>query len=291
MIPWSTALPLDGDDRFVSALIAVLVYVASVIFVAMLLVGASAERWRAEGDGSFSIRLTASAEQPARQVEVDRALAAIRAHPEVGRAERVADDRVAALLRSNLGSDRLAAGAPLPVVVEVELTPEAAAGAANLRASLLAELPTAEIEGGGQGLDPALRLMRAIERLALLVVFVLAATLAAAVVFATRARLAVRRDTIDVLHLLGAEDASIVLVVVRGALRTAAVGGLLGFALAVLTLAGFAQAAAIPAAGQPSDLSLSPALWLVLLVLPATATAIAAVTAGLTARRALATMP
>lgn len=284
-------MPLDDDGGgFVPALIAVLVYVASVLLAAMLLVGASAERWRAEQDATFSILLAASPGQQVSPADVESALAVIRAHPEVARAEKVAEDRVAARLRARLGGDPLSSGVPLPTIVGVELRPEARVAAASLRERLLAELPGAEIDGVGR-LDPALRLMRAIEKLALVVVFVLAATLVAVVVFATRAGLSVRQETIDVLHLLGAEDARIIRSVVRGALRAAAIGGLIGFALAALTLLGFAQAAATAAAEQNAELSLSPGLWAALATLPLAATVIATVTAGLTARRALAAMP
>ena len=134
--------------------------------------------------------------------------------------------------------------------------------------------------------------MRSIMGLALLIVVILATTLAAVAVFATHAGLAMRRETIEILHLLGAEDGA-----VGGALsirmaRRALVAGLVGFALAALTLLAFAQLAVAPGLGkQVAGLSLSPLGCGIVAALPVLAAVIAFVSARLTARRALAAMP
>jgi cell division transport system permease protein len=180
---------------------------------------------------------------------------------------------------------------PLPTVIELQLEPEARATADSVRVRLQAELPDAQIDRGGALLEPALRLMRAIEGVALMLVAVLGGTLAAVVVFATQARLVARHEAIEILHLLGADDAGIVEAVVRRALRTAAIGGLIGFALGATTLLVFARAAATPGMDRITEYSLSPTAWVALAAPPLAAAAIAAITARLTARRALASMP
>ena len=53
-----TAMALqDSAGRFVPALIAVLVYLATMALAAMLLVGGSAERWRAERESRLTVQL------------------------------------------------------------------------------------------------------------------------------------------------------------------------------------------------------------------------------------------
>jgi cell division transport system permease protein len=133
--------------------------------------------------------------------------------------------------------------------------------------------------------------MLAIEGLALLVVFVLAGTLAATVVFATQARLATKQETIEILHLLGADDKGIVDAIVRRALRTAMIGGGIGLAFGATTLLAFFWLAASATTERSGELSLTPVAWAALSTLPLAAAAIAAITARLTARRALAAMP
>ena len=285
----ATALE-DSGGRFVPALIAVLVYVAIVALAAMLTVEDAAERRREERDGRLIVRLAAPDDERARAASMEMALTRIRGLAEVARAERVPEDRLAGVLQPRPGASPGASGEPPPAVIEVELEPAARAQAESVRSRLRAELPDAEVDGRALP-DPALRRMRAIEGVALVLVVVLGGTLAAVVVFATQARLAARHETIEILHLLGAEDAAIVAAVVRRALRTSAIGALLGFALGATTLLVFAWVAAAPGSDRSAEYSLSPAAWAALAAPPLAAAAIAAVTARLTARRALAAMP
>jgi cell division transport system permease protein len=287
----ATATALEvSDGRFVPALIAVLVYLAIVAVAAMLLVGGSAERWREERDSRLTVQLAVSENEEARAA-AETALTRIRGLAEVARAERVPENRLASLLQPRPGAAPLASGVPLPTVIELQLEPEARASADSVRLRLQAELPDAEIDRGGALLDPALRLMRAIEGVALMLVAVLGGTLAVVVVFATQARLVARHETIEILHLLGADDGGIVEAVVRRALRTATIGGLIGFAFGATTLLVFARAAATPGIDRITEHSLSPTAWVALAAPPLAAAAIAAITARLTARRALAAMP
>ncbi len=281
----------DNGGRFVPGLIAVLVYLAIVALAAMLLVGDFAERWREERDGRLSVQLAASANEEA-AAAAERALTRIRRLPEVARAERVPESRLAGLLQLRPDAASVTSGVTLPTMIEVELAPEARAQADSIRLRLRAELPDAEIDRGRALLDPALRLMRAIEGVALALVVVLGGTLAAVVVFATQARLAARQETIEVLHLLGAEDADIVEAVVRRALRTSAIGAVFGFAFGATTLLVFAAVVtAAPGIERIAEYSLSPAAWVALTAPPLAAAAIAAITARLTMRRALSAMP
>lgn len=284
----ATAMALqDSAGRFVPALIAVLVYLATMALAAMLLVGGSAEQWRVERESWLTVQLAPSATQEARQAAVDRALVAIRGLPGVARAEPVPEARLAALLRP-----WLAEGEPgLPAVIDVELSADAGGRADSIRERLGVELADARIDGGHAAHPPVLRLMRAIEALALLVVVVLGGTLAATVVFAMRERLAARRETIEILHLLGADGNDIVDAAVRRALITAMIGGAIGLALGVATLLVFFWAATPPGTERGADLSLSSTGWAALTTLPLAAVAIAAIAARLTARRALAAMP
>jgi cell division transport system permease protein len=284
----ATALE-DRAGGFVPALIAVLVFLAIIALAAVLLVGGSAERWRAERDSRLTVQLAVFAPQDARQAAIDRALAVIRAVPEVARAEPVPEARLMELLQPWLGAAGLGNGMARPSVIDIELAADARARSETIRERLRAELPDANINVGHATRGPVLRLMLAIEGLALLVVLVLGGTLT--VVFATQARLAAKQETIEILHLLGADDKGIVDAEVRRALRTAMIGGAIGLAFGAATLLAFFWLAASPETERSGELSLTPLAWAALGALPLAAAAIAAMTARLTARRALAAMP
>lgn len=276
------------DSRFVPALIAVLVYLAAITLATLLLVSNLGGRWRDAAGGRMSVQL-AAADEATRAERGEAALAMIRGLPEVALAQPVEDGRLAARLLPWLGGAPLPPSLPLPLVLEVELKPEARHAAISVRDRLQAGIPGAEVTLGGTLLEPALRLMRTVEGLTLLVLSVLAATLCASVVFATRTRLAACGEAVELLHLLGADDGTITSVVAHGALRPALAGGLAGLALAILTLLAFATLAGTT--DGAAELSLSPLAWGTMALLPPAAAGLAVITAKLAARRALALLP
>jgi cell division transport system permease protein len=291
--PIGTLLDEGNNDGvpFVVGLIAVLVYIAVVLLAAMLLIGGTADRWRGELSGRLTVQLDTIAEPQARESPLAQALSIIRARPEVERAEPIPEGKLAALLQPWLGEAPLASALPLPTVIEIELKPQARDQSARIRDRLRADLPDATIDGGPALLEPALRLMGTIERLVLFIVAVLASTLAAAVIFATHARLDARREAIELLHLLGADDLGIIKAIAWRALRTSALGAATGFVLAGVTLFAFARVATVPGTEELAELSLSSAAWVGIALLPLIAASIAVMTAMLAARRTLAALP
>lgn len=277
------------DSRFVPALIAVLVYLAAITLATLLLVSDLGSRWRDDATSRMSVQL-APGDEAGRAGQLEEALAVIRALPQTARVEVLDSSLLAARLLPWLGGAPLPPALALPPVLEVQLKPGAGAGDAVAQAGerLQQILPGAQITLGDAMLEPALLLMRTIEALTALVLCVLAATLCASVVFATRARLAACDEAVELLHLLGADDVAITNVVAHGALRTALIGGAAGLALAIATLVAFAHLAG---AATSAELSLSLPGWVVMALLPPAAAALAVLTGRLAARRALAQLP
>ena len=307
MKPSLAAVLSDHDGWFVSGLIGVLVFLAVIAMSAVLLVGSVAERWQSDLGNRLIIQLTtasdapsataAGGERPETAMQMQQALELLRAQPEVARAEPLSQDRLAVLLQRWVGSQQALQSMPLPAVIEVELRPDARASVTELRERLRTALTQARIDtqidvridGGPATQAPALRLMQAIEVLAILVVVVLAATLATSVVFATRAGLSRHQDAVEILHLLGADEAGIVDALTFGALRTALIGGIAGLVVGCLTLLAFGRLAA--GGTVQDDLALPLVAWAMIACLPLAAAAIAAFTARITAHRALQVLP
>lgn len=275
------------DSRFVPALIAVLVYLAAITLATLLLVSDLGSRWRDDATSRMSVQL-APGDEAGRAGQLEEALAVIRALPQTARVEVLDSSLLAARLLPWLGGAPLPPALALPPVLEVQLKPGAGDAVAQAGERLQQILPGAQITLGDAMLEPALLLMRTIEALTALVLCVLAATLCASVVFATRARLAACDEAVELLHLLGADDVAITNVVAHGALRTALIGGAAGLALAIATLVAFAHLAG---AATSAELSLSLPGWVVMALLPPAAAALAVLTARLAARRALAQLP
>jgi cell division transport system permease protein len=103
------------------------------------------------------------------------------------------------------------------------------------------------------------------------------------------------REVIELLHLMGARDRYIAGQFQREALRLGFIGGIIGLALAVVTLLGLAQMAQESALGEQFSfvptLKLAPWQWVALVLLPLCAALIAMLTARFTVLGALARMP
>jgi cell division transport system permease protein len=120
----------------------------------------------------------------------------------------------------------------------------------------------------------------------------------AVITVATRAGLSARRDSIEIVHGLGATDAYIAGRFARRAMRLAAIGGA-GGALAALPVllwlaylaAPFAQGNVAAGDVSPPLLALPLPLWVALPALPLAAAAIGYLTAEATVRRWLRRLP
>jgi cell division transport system permease protein len=105
--------------------------------------------------------------------------------------------------------------------------------------------------------------------------------------FATRSGVAIHREVIEVLHLIGATDDHIAQEFKRQARRQALIGSAPGLILALITMAIVGHLA-----GRIDSLLLPPVNfhwwhWVAVFAMPVFATVIAAVTARLTVHRAL----
>jgi cell division transport system permease protein len=127
--------------------------------------------------------------------------------------------------------------------------------------------------------------------IALAIVLCIAFAAVATVIFTTRSGMAVHHGTIELLHLIGAQDAYIARQFQFHAMVWGLCGGLAGLGLAALTLA------ALVALAGGIDLPLFPVLtltpwqWVGLAVMPVVVALITMMTARITVLRALVEMP
>jgi cell division transport system permease protein len=147
-----------------------------------------------------------------------------------------------------------------------------------------------------QWLDRLYALALSVEAAGLAIVAMVSAASVLTVVFTTRAGLAVHRDVIELLHMMGARDGYIARQFQREALRLGFAGGIGGLILAAVTIWGLGHAAdAVSIFGDEAallpDLELVAWQWGALVLLPVAAGIAAMVTARLTVLSALARLP
>ncbi len=218
------------------------------------------------------------ADRARRDVNAARALATLRASPAVERATPLADAQLADELEPWLGE---ADGLPLPAVIDVVLRP----GASVPRLD-----PGVRVERQSALLGPLGEFLRTLGWLALAIVLMMALVAVAATVLAARAAFEAQRDTVEVLHLIGATDQQVKGAFQRrvalDALSGAAVGASGGLAVAAFIASRLSALDAGLAAGGLRGLD-----WLMIVLIPLIGAAMAVVAARRTVAQTLEARP
>ncbi len=250
-------------------IVGAMAFLAALAMVGALATADAASHWRRGLTGTVTVEIPAAARTAAPPSAASptatpaaagddrlaRVLDVLRADPGIERATPIAPARVAALLAPWLGNDDLIDTLPIPQLVDVTLASDRPLDLAALQQRLAAAVPGTTLDDHQIWVGELVHLARLAVGLALAVVALVAASAVAAVVIATRAGLAVHHEAIDLLHLMGAEDAYIADQFASQALRRGLRGGVLGLLLAALALV------ALGSASQAVDPSLLPRLW------------------------------
>ncbi len=281
----------DSLSSFLPWLIAFMVFLSIVALAGALLMHQVASRW----DSGLGVTLTVQVPAGADAAEDDRrqarALAVLRDTPGVRAARPVDAEQVAQLLAPWLGSGSDSRDLPLPRLIDVTLNKGVTIDVTRLQQSLASVLPGVGVDDHRLWLDRVVRLMRAAEGLAFGVVVLIALACIGTVTFTTRTGLAVHVDAIEVMHLIGAQDAYVARQFSQRALGLGLRGGLIGAAIAAPILYGAGVLAARLPDGLLPEAHLEPQHWAILAIPPVAAALIAMITARVTVVRTLGRMP
>lgn len=292
MLSRRSDLPLDRDGlgRYLPWLITFMVYLAALALAGTLVLNTLAARWDRGVTDTLTVQIPPDANPANDAPRLAAALAFLRAVPEVAYAEPLERGRLLAMLEPWLGQTRNTDDLPLPQLIDVALAPGAGLDVGQLSARLARAVPGATIDDHGMWLDRLVRLVRAVELLAVAVLVVIALTTIGTVVFTTRTGLAVHQEAIEVLHLIGARDDYIARQFAVRAMMLGLRGGVIGLALAAPTLLGLGYLATRLRAGLLPEVSLDVAGWIGMAALPVAVAAIAMLTARVTVLRTLGRM-
>lgn len=249
-------------DRLLVALIAAMALFATCALAGHEAVSQLARRWQQGANAAVTVQIPNPT--PAR---MEAALEVLRALPAVREAQAVDTARMAELLRPWLGD---VAGLPLPGVIELRLA-DLAADPVLIGDRLAEAVPGAVTEAHGVFVARLAAVARALSAAALAALLLVAVVGASVVVLAVRAGIAARRDSVMVLHMLGAADRDIAGRFARRTAWLAVLGALLGVALAAALLWGLSQLAG----PMLPEITRQDLPWLALAAIPLSAALIA----------------
>lgn len=286
-------LPLANDPtaRFLLLITAVMVYLAALALAGALMVSDMARRWDSGLAGGLTVQvvpLSGPGAVPAAE-RLETVLAILRGTPGIGSATALSAERVAHLLEPWLGSEG-AKDPALPVPTLVDVVTAGPVDVAAL-AGRLAAVPGVTLDDHAAWLADLRTFAGSVELAAFAIVLLVGAAAVMSVVFAVRAGLAIHRNVVELLHLMGAPDRYVSRQFETHVLGLCLRGGACGLGLAVLTLFAVARAAGSLRASLLPAMSLTPGQWAALALVPLIACALAVVTARRTVLRTLESMP
>ncbi|TCH96140.1 FtsX-like permease family protein [Roseococcus sp. SYP-B2431] len=263
-------------DRLLPALVGAMALLAALGLAGAQGAGRLAERWQAGAAGQLLLQLPP-------ETEAGPLVERLAALPGTLEATLVPEERLRQLIAPWLGE---VPGLPLPRMVALTLRPDADQSAFL---DVVQAIPGAQLETQGAAVRQALRLAEGLQALSVAMLGVIALVGAALVAVATRAGIAARRETILILHELGARDSDIAGRFARRLARLCALGAAGGGALAVPALWALAdQAIPVVLARQATAADLP---WVALAALPLVAAGIGWATALVTLRAWLRRLP
>jgi len=285
-------LPLAGDAsaRFLPWVAGAMVFLATLALAGALLAQTVAARWHRDLAGSLTVEVPSRPGIAAPERE-RAALAVLKETAGVAAAELVPRSRLEQLVAPWLGAGAHVAELPLPSLIEVRLAENASLDLAALGHRLTAAAPGAKLDDHALWLAGVAAVVRAVEAVALAVVALIAVLCAVAVGFAVRTGLAIHRDVVEVLHLIGARDSYIARQFAGHAFRMTLKGGIIGLAAAVSLVAALAEGRGALGPLPLPEIRLSAAAWAMIGAVPLAAAVFALLAALATVHRQLKRMP
>lgn len=291
--PLRRALQADADF-FLPVLTAVIVYLAAVCVAAMLVLSPPT----AQQDNRLIVQLPSPSETRSSVQSAGVILPKILALPGVAKVDALClPFAQSPLLQQIVNADPLAPAVPLtglavPLTgLAVEVGAESADAVTALRQRLLAELPDAQVISANALAAAALRPIHAIRGLMLVILGLLVATLCASVGFSMGGRVKPTGEAVNLLHSLGADESTMVRVIVLNAVWSALWAAVSGTVAALFSFAIVAGLGGVNFVANAASILQSGTLWALILILPVGAVALVAVSAWLFARRTFAATP
>ena len=251
--PLGQAFATERATLFLPWIIGVMVYLALLMVAALLSIDNTISRWRSDlsdrltvvvpqsleisGEISGEKALTENSTQDSTQNLTENLLVFLRAEPSVVRAEPIALAHLQSLLEPWLGPAARIEGLPLPTMIEVDLLRIEEATVAALRATLQQNFPRVLLDDHRLWRTRLLAVGRILQTVAFLATLVTLTTALVIVSFGVHAAMGRHATTIQLLRVMGAEDAYITAQFLPAVRRAAAWGSSAGLLLFLSTYA------------------------------------------------------
>ena len=263
--PLGQAFATERATLMLPWIIGVMVYLALLMVAALLSIDNTISRWRGDLSDRITIVVPQQLDASSGIAVSDALLTFLRAEPSVSRADPISVSRLQSLLEPWLGPAAHTEGLPLPSMIEVDLVRIEDATVAELRAKLQQNFPRVLLDDHRLWRKRLLAVGRILQTVAFFATLVALTTALIIVAFGVHAAMGRHATTLQLLRVMGAEDAYITAQFMPAVRRAAAWGSVTGLLLFLTTYAllrvageGFAPERMGPYGWQ----------WLIMLLVP-----------------------
>jgi len=283
-------LPQQSTERLpLTAAVTIMSYLAALALAAALAIGHASGIWTANLAGAVTVQIR-PAPNLSSEAQSESVLGLLKEAPGVQSARRLTQAEIRSLIEPWLGKGIALEELPVPQLVAVTLDRSAPPDLSALGDKIAKAVPGAVLDDHRRWNERLVGFTGRLTQLGYAVLLLIGVATTAIVVFATRAGLAANHETVEVLHLVGAQDRFIARQFERYFLRLALKAGAIGTLAAALTLlvAGLAASGGDMFLPALSDAGLTPAA---ILTVPLATALVAMATARLTVLDVLRAMP
>jgi len=226
------AFSSDNSAWLLPWILTVVVYLGVLATVGIVIVENVLGRWQEGSYASTTVQLPSNTESAA----VENVLQGLNQAHGVERARVISRDEMISLLEPWFAAADLIKQLPIPWLIDVVPKEGAIVDWRATQNRLAEHVPGVLVDTGMVWLEKLAQPARTFQVTAILVLALIILATVAAVSLTARAALAIHRDTIGVIHLLGAEDDYIIRQIQRRVTGMAARGSIIGVVLATATI-------------------------------------------------------
>lgn len=224
---------------FLSVIVGVMVFMATFTMSAEATLSATTLAWNNDLNSRLTVEIPAvddesSTTQPER---VKQALSILRAMPGVASATAVNDNEASRLLKPWIADPEILKALPVPSLIDVERKAGQNLSAEDVHQQLKVSLHDVRVDDHAEWMADLERFVNGIAAFGALMIVLSILTLALAVSLVCRAIMATERETISLLHIMGAEDDDIATHFQVHARKLSLIASMGGFVLAIVSAA------------------------------------------------------
>lgn len=290
---FSPAFRYQHLSWFFIALVGIMVYVATFATATEATLSAITLTWDMSAQSRSTVEIPAVEDEStvSQADRIKQTLDILHAIPGITAVKSLPDDEAARLLKPWINQPELLKAIALPTLIDIEKTPDSNLTSGDIQDKLKVVASDIRVDDHASWLADMKHLVNGLSLMAGLMILLTALTLIIAVSLICRAIMATERETISLLHIIGADDDVIAHNFQSHAQQLALRAALTGFTLALISVAillFFLRRFADPALLQPLHWA---SLAASILVVPLAAVWIAATSARLSVLKILRAMP